>query len=43
MFFLVGNKVDLDAKGLRQIEKSEAKAWGKENNVERCYETNAHD
>ena len=43
MFFLVGNKVDLDAKGLRQIDRSEAKAWGKENDVERCYETNAHD
>ena len=32
-FFLVGNKVDLDAKGFRQVDRKTAKDWGKQNNV----------
>ena len=31
--FLIGNKSDLDAKGMRQVERSEAREWGRANGV----------
>ena len=41
-FILVGNKVDLDAHGMRQVSTGSGKAYKQENDLDYFCETNAH-
>ena len=43
MFILVGNKVDLDRAGQRQVKTEDAMAKKEESNFMHFVETNAHD
>ena len=43
IFFLVGNKVDLDGKGMRAVSKKDAEEIKDDLEIEHFMETNAHD